>query len=197
MTSGIVTTSPLVRQYTLREFWDLPAPPQGGHHELIAGVLYMVPPPSELHNLVVARLNRRIAGFLDRHPGLGELYVPRAAIWTPENTYLAPDLMFVSRERLPSVTGLGELRCADLVVEAFSQRTELYDRQTKADTYAALKVPELWLVNLTRHEFEQRLLEAGAWRTHAIAKPGDILRSHVVPGLTVTVAEIFEGLPRE
>lgn len=196
MTSGIITTSPLVRQYTLKEFWDLPAPPQGGHHELIAGVLYMVPPPSELHNLVIARLNRRIAGFLDQHSDLGELYVPRAAIWTPENTYLEPDLMFVSRERLPSAVGLGELRSADLVVEAFSQRTELYDGQTKADTYAALKVRELWLVNLSRHEIEQRLLEAGAWRVHVIAKPGDILQSHVLAGLTVNVAEIFEGLPR-
>ncbi len=196
MATGIVTTSPLVRTYTIEDFWALPNPPKGGHHELIAGVLYMVPPPEEPHNRSIARLNRRLGGFLENHPGLGELYVPRAAIWTSEGTYLEPDLMFVSSERLPP-RGVGNLRSADLVIEAFTRETALYDRQTKADTYAALGVRELWLVDLSRHEIEQRILEAGAWRVAANAKPGDILRSHALPGFSVDVSEIFEGLPRE
>lgn len=32
----IVSTSPLVRRYTLEEFFDLPAPPDGSYYELIA-----------------------------------------------------------------------------------------------------------------------------------------------------------------
>jgi Uma2 family endonuclease len=196
MATGIVTTSPLVHTYTIEEFWDLPNPPKGGHHELIAGVLYMVPPPEEPHNRSIARLNRRLGGFLESHPGLGELYVPRAAIWTSEGTYLEPDLMFVGYERLPS-RGVGNLRSADLVIEAFTRETALYDRQTKADTYAALGVRELWLLDLSRHEIEQRLLEAGAWRVVTIARPGNILECYVLPGFTANVSEIFEGLPRD
>ncbi len=195
MATGIVSTSPLVRRYSLKEFWDLPAPSKGGHHELIAGVLYMVPPPSEAHNWVVARLNRRFAAFLENHPGLGELFVPRAAIRTHERTYLEPDLMYVRQERLPRI-GSGHLVSADLVVEVLSPETTVYDRQTKADTYAALGVTELWLVDLSRHEIEQRVLEAGAWRVQLIVQAGGTVRAHALPGFTVNVGEIFEGLPR-
>ena len=40
-----ISTSPLIKRYTLQEFWELPHPPGGGHYELIGGVLYMVAPP--------------------------------------------------------------------------------------------------------------------------------------------------------
>ncbi len=196
MTTAMVTTSPMVRQYSLKEFWALPAPAEGGHYELIAGVLYMVPPPSRPHSDAVARLVLRLAVFLGNHPTLGTLYVPRAAVWVEERTYLEPDLMYVSADRQPRGQA-DHLRSADLVIEALSVATALYDRQTKADTYAALGVRELWLVDLSRHEIEQRILEGGAWRVQATAKPGEILRCHVLPGLEVIVAEIFEGLPRD
>jgi Uma2 family endonuclease len=104
--------------------------------------------------------------------------------------------MYVSRER-QRLGGAGRRRSADLVVEAVSRSTEVYDRQTKADTCAAMGVLELWLVYLWRHEIEQRLLEGGAWRVAAVAKPGETLRCHVLPGLEGHVGEIFEGLPRD
>ena len=39
-----VNTSPLVKTYTLEEFWALPEPSDHSKLELIAGVLYMTPP---------------------------------------------------------------------------------------------------------------------------------------------------------
>jgi hypothetical protein len=36
-------TSPLVKTYTLEEFWELPEPPDHSKLELMAGVLYMTP----------------------------------------------------------------------------------------------------------------------------------------------------------
>ena len=196
MPPAVVTTSPLVRRYTLAEFWDFPPRPQGGHYELIGGILYMVPPPGAPHSEAISRLLMRLAAFLLANLGLGKLYVPRTPIWIEENTHLEPDLLYVGTSRLPP-GGIGDLRSADLVIEAFTRETALYDRQTKADTYAALGVRELWLVDLSRHEIEQRVLEAGAGRVVTIARPGDILGCHVLPGFTVNVAEIFEGLPRE
>jgi len=196
MVAGIVSTSPMVRRYTLMEFWELPAPPQGGHYELIGGILYMVPPPGAPHNEAISRMNMRLAAFLLANPGLGKLYVPRTPIWVEENTYLEPDLFYVSMNRLPP-GGIGDLRSADLVIEAFTRETALYDRQTKADTYAALGVREMWLVDLSRHEIEQRVLEASAWRVRAAVQPGGTLQAHVLPGFTVRVSEILEGLPRE
>src|SRR5690349_108058 len=95
----VATTFPYVHQYTLEEFWSLDDPPGGGHYELIAGVLYMVPSPDGPHTIAVSRLNRRFVAYLEAHPHLGELYFPHTAIRTSARTYLEPDLIFVSAER--------------------------------------------------------------------------------------------------
>lgn len=50
-----VNTSPLVKTYTLDEFWRLPEPPDRSKLELIAGVLYVTPPPDWPHDRLVAR----------------------------------------------------------------------------------------------------------------------------------------------
>ena len=84
-------------------------PTGGGHYELIAGVLYIVSPPEGPYPTVVSRLNRLFIAYLVSRPELRELFVPRAAIWTSARTYLEPDLMFVSAERLKT-TDPGHLR---------------------------------------------------------------------------------------
>src|SRR5207247_7427486 len=95
------TASPLVRRYTLEEFWELEAPPEGGYYELIAGVLYVVPPPTGPHNIAISNLNRVFSRYLDAHPGAGQLFVPRAPVCRPDqHTCLDPDLLLVSAERL-------------------------------------------------------------------------------------------------
>src|SRR5439155_584464 len=140
---------------------EVEAPPEGGHHELIAGVLYVVPPPTGPHNIAISNLAGIFIRYLDAHPGAGLLFVPRAAVWRPDwQTWLEPDLFLVTAERLRT-TDAGRLDTADLVVEALSAGSATYDRTAKADTYAALGVRELWLVDLERRAIEQRVLEAG------------------------------------
>src|SRR5438445_9116885 len=128
------TASPLVRRYTLEEFWELEAPPEGGHYELIAGVLYAVPPPTGPHNIAISNLTGIFIRYLDAHPGAGRLFVPRAAGW---QTWLEPDLFLVTAERLRT-TDAGRLHTAELVVEALSAGSATYDGTAKGDTYAAL-----------------------------------------------------------
>src|SRR6266571_1483878 len=43
-TTNVISFSPLLRRYTLEEFWDLPEPEDRAHYELIGGYLFMVPP---------------------------------------------------------------------------------------------------------------------------------------------------------
>ncbi|MBA3438896.1 MAG: Uma2 family endonuclease, partial [Pyrinomonadaceae bacterium] len=83
-----VNTSPLVKTYTLDEFWQLPDSPDRSKLELIAGVLYMTPPPEYTHDNVVTRLIRILTAHLIAIGGKGKLFVPRAAIWTGTHTYL-------------------------------------------------------------------------------------------------------------
>src|SRR3989454_9409502 len=52
------TLFPYTTLFRSEEFWELEAPPEGGHHELIAGVLYVVPPPTGPHNIAISNLTR-------------------------------------------------------------------------------------------------------------------------------------------
>jgi Uma2 family endonuclease len=189
MAAPAPSTSPLVRQYTIEEFFALEPPPGGGRYELIGGVLYMVPPPALSHSLVVSRLLRVLSRWVDAHPGTCELFVPRAAVWTDLRTYLEPDLFMVTAERMAAEQP-GRTTSADLVVEVSSPATAIYDRNTKADTYAALGVRELWLVDLEHETVEQRVLVDGRWRVETMAGE-TVVASAVFRGLEVVPAGLF------
>src|SRR4030095_3360643 len=94
----VITTSPLVRTYTLQEVWDLPEPADHSKLELIKGVLYMTPPPDYPHNDAAANLLKRFIEEVKRCGYTGRVFVPRTAIWVNDDTYLEPDLMYLSQE---------------------------------------------------------------------------------------------------
>ena len=94
----VITTSPLVKTYTLQEFWNLPEPADRAKLELIKGVLYMSPPPGEIHDDVFGALNRELQREIDRCCYKGMILAPRAAVWIDDATYLEPDLMYISDE---------------------------------------------------------------------------------------------------
>jgi Uma2 family endonuclease len=184
-----VNTSPLVKTYTLEEFWELPEPPDHSKIELIAGVLYMTPPPGYLHDNAVSRINRLFSNYLNETGDKGTLYVPRAAIWTSPNTYLEPDLFYVSAVT-EALLQPNHRTTADLVVEVISPGSAIYDRNTKADTYAALGVKELWLVDELQKLMEIRVLETDRYGIPNILEAGDEGASSVI-GLRFKCDEIF------
>jgi len=98
--------------------------------------------------------------------------------------------MFVSAERLKQMDP-GRLTTADLVVEVLSLSTAVYDRMTKADTYAALGVGELWLVDTVKQTIEQRVLGAEAWERTTMYASGEVLSAICLPGFTCEVRAVF------
>jgi Uma2 family endonuclease len=186
-----VNTSPLVKTYTLDEFWQLPDPPDRSKIELIAGVLYLSPPPEYTHDNVVKKLNRILTLHLEKTGNKGSLYVPRASIWTGRNTYLEPDLFYVSAE-LEARLDPKHRTTADLVIEVVSPGSAIYDRNTKADTYGALGVRELWLVDETSETVEVRNLTGSRLGAGVVFKRGEPLSSATFPDLDLPVDKIFQ-----
>ena len=183
----VITTSPLVKTYTLQEFWNLPEPADRMKLELIKGVLYMTPPPREIHDEVFGALNRELQRAIDRHGYKGTILAPRAALWIDDDTHLEPDLMYVS-DRLKREMGQGHRTRADIVVEILSSKTALYDRTTKSDTYRAMGVPEMWLVDLESKEIEVRSFEMNKT---SIYKTDEAVCSKVLPEIRIPVGALF------
>ncbi|HJQ27144.1 MAG TPA: Uma2 family endonuclease [Blastocatellia bacterium] len=185
-----VNTSPLVKTYTIEEFWQLPDPPDGAKLELIAGVLYMSPPPEYTHDNVIQRLNRILAAYLERTGDRGKLYIPRAAIWTGTHTYLEPDLFYISAE-LEAALDPAHRTTADLVIEVISPGSAIYDRNTKADTYGALGVRELWLIDEQSRTVEVRNQTGNGFGPGVVYSVGQQIISAIFPDLDLPVERIF------
>ncbi len=196
--SAVLSTSPLVRTYTLEEFWDLPEPKDGTKLELIAGVLYMSPPPRGTHNAATIKLVHLFVGHLIEVGDNGECCVPRMALWTGKATYVEPDLFYLSEATLQHYD-LDRPETADLVVEVISPGSAMYDRNTKADTYAALGVSELWLVDPEYKIVEVRHLDllTNTYDQSFIFQSGDRVMSQVLPRFTPTVDEICKSATRK
>jgi Uma2 family endonuclease len=185
-----VSTSPLVKTYTLEEFWRLDDPPDRSKLELIARVLYMSPPPEQTHDNVVTRLNRLLTVHLVSMNDRGRLFVPRAAIWTSEHTYLEPDLFYISAE-LETRLDPERRTTADLVIEVISPGSAIYDRNTKADTYAALGVRELWLVDETAQTVEVREQTGRGFGKGRVFQNDEQIVSAVLPDFKIAAERLF------
>ena len=189
-----ISFSPLVKQYTLEEFWALPEPEDRAHYELIKGNLFMVPPTDWPHGDFDGRLNELLVSFLVAHGRPGKVLHPREAIYV-EDTYLEPNMMYVSNELAAK---MGKRRTsADIVFEYFSKSSATYDRTTKADTYLALGVKELWLIDSDSIMIEVRYRimkdRFPAWEIWQYRK-GDNAESRVLNGWRVSVDDLFAGL---
>jgi Uma2 family endonuclease len=188
-----VSTSPLIKTYTLEEFWELPEPPDHSKLELIAGVLYMTPPPAQVHHNVVSRLLRLLAHYLTQRGDQGNLYVPRAGIIRGPNSWLEPDLFYVAANTdvLHDPYYPQYMSTADLVIEVISPSSAIYDRNTKADTYAALGVKELWLVDEASGIIEVRTLEGDRYGPSVVLERDDHLKSTVLLDFEFRVGSVF------
>jgi Uma2 family endonuclease len=183
----VITTSPLVKTYTLQEFWDLPEPADHAKLELIKGVLYMSPPPNEIHDEASATMDKQLQHAIDRNGYRGTIYAPRAALWIDDATHLEPDLMYISDELKAEMKPRRRTR-ADIVVEILSPSTALYDRTAKSDTHRAMGVREMWLVDTETKEVEVRSFEANKI---VVYKVMETLQSEVLPKIEIPVAALF------
>jgi Uma2 family endonuclease len=199
-TSVEVNFSPLLRRYTLEEFWALPEREDHARYNLIGGFLFMVPPPNPPHGDVASRMTRSLVGFLVNNQIEGDVHHPPEPIYirAEGSTYLEPDMMYVSKELRKT---FGKMRTsADIVFEYSSRRTIVYDHTTKADTYLALGVRELWLINPFSASIEVRhagkIGEKLVWHVLRYSR-GQQAQSRVLEGFEVSVTDLFEGLVAE
>ena len=190
-----VNFSPLGHHYTLEEFWGLPDPNDRSHYELIGGHLFMVPPPDPPHGSIDARLVKSLMRFLLDVNDTGEVHHPREPIYKDDDTYLEPDMMYVS-DGLKNRMGR-KRTSADIVFEYVSKSGATYDRTTKAHTYLMLGVRELWLVDSAtvtievRHAAEHKGKTVWEGRLYSL---GEVAESRVLSGWRVPVDELFAGL---
>ena len=153
----------------------------------------MTPPPGYLHSNAASRLMRLLIEYQTKTGDKGSIHYPRTGIVKGPNSWLEPDLFYVAADtdacRDPNYPQYAST--ADLVIEVISPSTAIYDRNTKADTYAALGVKELWLVDEAAGIIELRSLEGNKYAPSVVFERDDYLKSVVLSGFEVKVSSVF------
>ena len=166
-------------------------PDDGTRRELVSGELREMPPSGHEHGRVTMKFSGPLSLFVDEHD-LGAVYAAETGFLLAENpdTVRGPDVAFVTRDRVASVTGRrGYFPGApDLAIEVVSP----------GDTYSEVEAKvEEWLDHGCRMVVvtnpRNRTLKVYRSRTAVTVLTTDDTfdGSDVVPGFRLPVRQIF------
>ncbi len=123
------------------------------HVELIRGVLVVREPPGLRHGRVTMDLAHRLADHV-RARALGKVYAAETGfkLARDPDTVRAPDIAFISRERLPDPEPVGYPDLApDLVVEVLSPGDRPAEVLAKVADWLSAGTRLVWVVDPERH----------------------------------------------
>jgi Uma2 family endonuclease len=162
----------------------------GLRHEIIEGEHEVTPAPGRWHQHWLGELGVRLHTFV-KDRGLGRIYFGPFEVKLSNWSIVEPDLLFVSRAREEAFTERGLEGPPDLVVEALSPSTRRRDQIRKLALYEKHRVPEYWIL-----DHEHRRVVVYRLRGECYDPPEDlavpaVLRSPLLPGLEIPLADLF------
>ncbi len=169
-------------------------PDNDNRYEIIDGELFMTRSPHINHQ----RTSGKIYGYLERWSdatNLGEHFFAPGIVFSDADN-VEPDLVWVSRDRLPTIIDdSGHLTAApELVVEVLSAGTtnERRDRELKLKLYSERGVREYWIADWRNQQIEvYRRGDRAMLELIATLFPNDTLASPMLPGFSCPVGRLF------
>jgi Uma2 family endonuclease len=114
--------------------------------ELIDGELVEVEVPARIHEWIVGELFFHVKSFTRRRGGAA--YPSGYKVRITERRGVMPDIQMYREGNEPVEQQQGLVRGRpDLVIEVVSPSSQRYDRTVKLGYYAALEIPEYWIVD--------------------------------------------------
>ena len=171
--------------------------------EVVDGVLLMPPGPLGEHQWSVRVIVRRLDPFVTER-GLGiVLTAPYDVVIQRDPLRVRqPDVLVVNAE----LTGIGHpsdlvgRRFLEspplLVVEVLSPSNTRRDVEERLADYRSIGVPECWLARFSARTVEVLRLSGDEVTVLGVYGIGDVLRSEVLPGFELPIADIFGPLLR-
>ena len=129
---------------TYKEFRHFPD--DGRRHEIIDGVHYVSPSPSNVHQSVSRWLQQQLMAQIEA-VGTGIVVDAPMDVELTETNIVEPDLVVVATSRMEIVIESRVLGVPDLLVEILSPSNPKHDTELKLKLYEQVQVPEYWIVN--------------------------------------------------
>jgi Uma2 family endonuclease len=162
----------------------------GKRYEVMNGVLLMTPAPGIPHQETVFELATDLRSYV-RSAKLGRVFIAPIDVELAPGVVVQPDVAVVLNNNLDKITQTRIIGAPDLAVEVASPGTAHYDRREKYDAYARAGVSEYWIADPAARTIEVFSLEGGTYYALGIFQGKDVVHSRVLPGLRVSVEQIF------
>ena len=170
---------------------DLIALPRGQHrYELVKGELLTMSPAGEEHGSITGRVTVLLGSYILQNK-LGLIYCAETGfkLESDPDTVLAPDISFISRERVGALSESYRYGPPDLVVEVKSPGDSEYKIESKCKRWLSFGVKAVWLIDPKKRTVKI-LLQSGE-RT-VLTELNEIVDDSVVTGFRLNVSEIFD-----
>lgn len=164
--------------------------PRDKRSELIRGRLIVREPAGARHGAVAMEIGRRLANHV-HETGLGRIYAAETGfkIETDPDTVRAPDVAFVSQERLtvPDPAGFFDV-APDLAVEVLSHDDRPGEVLAKVGDWLSVGCRLVWVVDTEKHV--ARVYRADGSES-LLDRSDSFDGEDVLPGLSLPLAELF------
>jgi len=141
---------PLPREeqsYTIDDIYNLP---DGTRAELIDGQMYMMAPPSTMHQKLSGEIFTDIKSYIRSNKGACQVFAAPFAVFIndDDDKYLEPDISVICNK--DKIDDSGCHGAPDWIVEIVSPSSKRMDYYTKLALYRAAGVREYWIVDPLR-----------------------------------------------
>lgn len=129
---------------TIEDIYNLP---DGQRAELIDGQIFMMAPPSRIHQRIAIELSTIINNYIKANNGSCEVDIAPFAVFLNEDdkTYVEPDISVICDKN--KLTDKGCNGAPDWIIEIVSPSSRRMDYYKKLGEYQAASVREYWIID--------------------------------------------------
>ena len=144
--------------YTIEDIYALP---DGQRAELIDGQMYMMAPPTTIHQRISYTVARKISDYIDKNDGSCEVFLAPFAVFLnkDDRNYVEPDISVIcDKDKLDEKGCNG---APDWIIEVTSPSNPQNDYGIKLFKYRTSGVREYWIINQQNNSIMVYDLEEG------------------------------------
>lgn len=163
----------------------------GKQFELVRGRLLVREPPGSVHGMVTMNLGYFVSDFVRKHR-LGVVFAQDTGfkITTNPDTVRAPDVAFLSREKLGAIPSRGYAELApDLLAEILSPDDRPSEVLAKVSDWLAAGTRLVWVIDPSRAQ--ARIYRSDGSLT-LLDGSGSLDGEEVLPGFTCPLADVLK-----
>ncbi len=164
---------------------------EGAPFQLINYDLIMSPSPLLIHQFILANFYDALKEFLKASNNKGKIVLSPMDVRLDEGNVYQPDLLFITKERIAEIAKERIEGAPDLVLEILSPSTAYYDLRQKKNSYEKHGVKEYIIIDPIEQSAELYALKDGLYEVYKKAERGGELNSLLLPGLIISMVDIF------